>query len=275
MVRIGTLERYEYTSPIRLDIISGNYIIIPSAIILAKDIDIKRLLTFAYFAVHRGLNCNIVFSLSHILQWMGKRSDRHKNGINDKILCSIRYLQTENYLSEFDLSSSGYINAQFNLSKVQEECDKDRFAVIYLDELQLIINSVNTNSSLYFNHDVILLLFAYLRMKIFRRRNQLLPEDNNIALRKINNPEAYNCYYFEIAKELNISVRAVSNAIKALNDLGLVYSEALPRIKYNNKWRTDHTLFCNMYKREGNYQLASGEQYYLTEIKNKRNKLGL
>lgn len=272
---IERYERYEYTSFVKLDMPLGNYFVIPSEIILAKDIDIKRIMTFTYFSVHRGLNGNVLFSLNHILQWMGKHSDRHKNGINEKIMRSIHYLQAENYISNCDLDSSNYANIQFNLSKVQQECEKDRFAVIYLDELQLIMDYTKQDKDAYFNNDVILLIFMYLRMKIYRRRNQLLPEDNNIALRKINNPEAYNCYFCDIASELNISERIVSKTIKTLNELGLIYSEALPRIKYQNKWHTDHTIFCNRYKREGNYQLASGENYYLTEWDNKREKLKL
>jgi DNA-binding transcriptional ArsR family regulator len=99
----------------------------------------------------------------------------------------------------------------------------------------------------------------------------LLPEEINvdnrndyrydINIRRLKNPEAYDCYYFEIAEELGLSARTVSKAVSALNEIGLVYSEPLPRIKYENKWRTDHTIFCNAYKREGNYLLANGNEY--------------
>ena len=101
----------------------------------------------------------------------------------------------------------------------------------------------------------------------------------DIEARRIRSPEAYDCYYFEIAETLGLSTRIISKAIDILNHLGLIYFESLPRIKYhdgnNEKWRTDHTVFCNMYKREGNYLLASGNEYYLLEIKNKKRKINI
>ena len=65
----------------------------------------------------------------------------------------------------------------------------------------------------------------------------------------------------------------MSKAVAVLNELDLIYSESLPRIKYENKWRTDHTIFCNAYKREGNYLLISGKEYYQLEVENKKRKL--
>jgi DNA-binding transcriptional ArsR family regulator len=91
----------------------------------------------------------------------------------------------------------------------------------------------------------------------------------------LRSPDAYDCYYYEIAEELGMTSRTVSKAVDVLSELGLIYSEPLPRIKYENKWRTDHTVFCNTYKREGNYLLISGSQYYLTEIENKKRKLNI
>ena len=91
----------------------------------------------------------------------------------------------------------------------------------------------------------------------------------------MRSPDAYDCYYYEIAEKLGLTARTVSKAVDVLNELGLIYSEPLPRIKYENKWRTDHTIFCNTYKREGNYLLISGSEYYMTEIENKKRKLNI
>ena len=95
----------------------------------------------------------------------------------------------------------------------------------------------------------------------------------DIESRRKRCPEVYDCYYFEIANDLGISARTVSKAVSTLNELGLIYSEALPRIKYEDKWRTDHTLFCNTYKREKDCLLDSGKDYYMREIKYKKQKL--
>ena len=112
-----------------------------------------------------------------------------------------------------------------------------------------------------------------------RNLNNRNDYDYDIEQRRLRCPEAYDCFYYEIANDLNLSPRTISKAVAALNELNLIYSEALPRIKYNDgdtiKWRTDHTIFCNVDKREGNQLLSQGEKYYLFEINNKKKKLNV
>lgn len=280
-------ERFEYSSPVELDTILGNYFAIPASIILDVDMTEKRTSVFSFFSIYRGLNSSLFFSINSIVKWMGKQPNRNANGINNKIIKVVNNLRDEGYLTlSEELNNSSCIEAVYNLSKISDECDCDRFALIYLDELKQIINYHNPNpKDSFLNSDVVLLVFAYLRMKIFRRRNKLFPEEINvngknnhqydIGARKLRSPDAYDCYYFEIAKELGLTARTVSKAVVVLGELGLIYSESLPRVKYENKWRTDHTIFCNMYKREGNHLLASGESYYLSEVENKKKKLNI
>ena len=278
-------ERYEYSSPVELDSISGNYFAIPASIILDTEINEKRVAVFSYFSSRRGIGCELLFSINNIIKWLGKKPDRHPNGINEKTIQVVEYLNDMGYLTlSEELTSSSYIETVFNLKKISQECDHNRFAIIYLDELKQILNYQNSSSKdSLSNNDAILLVFAYLRMKIYRRKNMLLPEEINvdnknshkydIEARRLRSPDAYDYFYNNIAKELGLSARAVSKSIYALNDLGLIYSESLPRIYYEGKWRTDCTIFCNAYKREGNYLLASGSDYYLTEVQNKKEKI--
>lgn len=280
-------ERYEYSSPVELDAISGNYFAIPASIIMDTDMTEKRATVFSFFSIYRGLNSSLFFSINNIVKWTGKQPNRHANGINSKIIHVIEYLKDGGYLTlSEELNNSSCIEATLNLAKISEECDNDRFAIIYLDELKKIMDYQNPNAKdVFLNSDVILLVFAYLRMKIYRRRNKLFLEEisvdnqNNhqldIDTRRLRSPDAYDCYYYEIAEELGLTARTVSKAVDALNEIELIYSESLPRIKYENKWRTDHTVFCNTYKREGNYLLISGSQYYLNEIENKKRKLNI
>ena len=278
-------ERYEYSSPIELDEDSKNYFVIPSSIILNNDMSEKRITIFSFFSMYRGLGSSLFFSVNNIVRWTGKQPNRNTNGINNKVIQTIGYLKDEGYLTlSEELTNSSCIEAIFNLSKISQECERERFAVVYLDELKHILNYKFLNSKdTFLNNDIVLLVFAYLRMKIYRRKNRLMPEEINvnnknnhqfdIETRKLKAPEAYDCYYYEIAEELNISARTVSKAVDVLNELGLIYSESLPRIKYENKWRTDHTIFCNAYKREGSCLLVSGNKYYLSEVENKKKKL--
>lgn len=280
-------ERYEYSSPVELDAISGNYFAVPASIIMDTDMTEKRATVFSFFSIYRGLNSSLFFSINNIVKWTGKQPNRHANGINSKIIQVIECLRDGGYLTlSEELNNSSCMEATLNLYKISEECDNDRFAIIYLDELNKIMGYQNPNAKdVFLNSDVILLVFAYLRMKIYRRRNKLFLEEisvdnqNNhqldIDTRRLRSPDAYDCYYYEIAEELGLTSRTVSKAVDVLNELGLIYSESLPRIKYENKWRTDHTVFCNAYKREGNYLLISGSQYYLTEVENKKRKLNI
>lgn len=280
-------DKYEYPSPVELNNESGSYFAIPASVILDTNMNEKRTTIFSFFSIRRGLDCGLMFSVNNIVKWTGKQPNRNANGINNKIIQIIEALKSGGYLTlSEDVDNSSCIEAIFNLQKISQECEYDRFAIIYVDELKKILNYQNPNAKdSFLNSDVILLVFAYLRMKIYRRRNKLFPEEINvdnknnhqydIDVRRLRSPDAYDCYYYEIAEELNLTTRTVSKAITTLNELGLIYSEPLPRIKYENKWRTDHTVFCNTYKREGSCLLISGENYYLLEVENKKKKLNI
>ena len=290
VIKIVRAERCEYSSIVELDHISGNYFIIPSSIILKNEINDKFITTFSFLSIRRGLDYKIIFLINDIVKWMRKQPDRHKNGINNKILKSIECLEDMEYLNKLDVINSSHVEASFNISKLSQDCEHERFAIIYLDELERILNYQSENSKdSYINNDIVLLVFSYLRMKIYRRKNKLMIDEINyenknsheydIAARRQRAPEAYDCYYSDIAEELDLSSRVVSKAVEILNNLELIYSESLPRIRYldgeTERWRTDHTLFCNAYKREGNCLLASGKDYYLVEIENKKKKLNI
>ena len=281
---------YEYPSLIELDIDSANFFPIPEPIISDIDMNEKRISVFSFFSIFRGLNRSLFFSINNIAKWTGKQPNRNANGINNKIIQVIERLENGGYLTlSEELNHSSSIKATFNLTKISHECEHDRFAIIYLDEIDQILNYKSNSKDAYLNNDTLLLVFAYLRMKIYRRRNKLMPEEVNIdnknnheydiEARRLRCPEVYDCYYFEIGKELGLPIKTIPKAVDALNKIGLIYSETLPRIKYcdgkSEKWRTDRTLFCNTYKREGNYLLNSGEEYYSIEIKNKKKKLNI
>jgi DNA-binding transcriptional ArsR family regulator len=283
------IEKREYSPIGKLDDTSANYFVVPASIISNLCIDEKRVSVFSFLSIRRGLDNCLSFSIDNVAKWLGRQPNRHKNGINNKIIEIINYLNDHDYiyLLKEQLNSS-YVEAEFNLLKIYQECKNDRFAVIYIDEVKKILDYHDSNSKdTYFNNDIILLVFAYLRMKIYKRQNELMPEEVNtdnkndlkydIESRRLRAPEAYDCYYYEIAEELGLSSRTVSKAVNVLNQLELIYSESLPRIKYNDgnteRWRTDHTIFCNTYKRKDSLLLASGKEYYLTEIMNKKKKL--
>lgn len=282
-------KAYEYQSPTKLEMPSGNYFLVPASVILDTGSNDKRVTVFSLLSVKRGLDWSVNFSINSMVGWAGKKQNRNPNGINASFNTAIERLIEEGYLSVYGkLGNATNVDAVFNMSKITEQCQqkRERFAIIYIDELQKILGyKVKSSKDSFFSNDVVLLVFSYLRMMIYRRRNELLPGETNIDgkndkeydinARRIRSPEAYSGYYCDIAEELGLSPRAVSDAVSALNELELIYSESLPRVKHEGKWKTTYTIFCNRYKRENNYLLADGSKYYMSEIDNKKKQLNV
>lgn len=275
----------EYRNTAELKGDAGIHFSVPASVILDADANDKRLTAFSFFSIRRGLDRGVTFSVNSIVKWIGRKQNRNANGINGKLIQAIEKLRDDGYVSFSDkLTNSSCVEAEFDMSKVSDECSRGRFAVIYFDELRKILDYRNLNSKdAFLNNDVILLVFAYLRMEIYRRSNRLRPEEINVGnkgsheldieTRRARCPEAYDCYYYEIAEKLGVSARTVSKVVEVLNELGLIYSETLPRVNVDGKWRTDRTIFCNAYRREGGYLLKDGSDYYLSEIERKKKKL--
>lgn len=268
------LEEYEDTT--QLDRTKSAYFVIPANIILSEKLNDKRCTVFSYLSIRRGLDNNILYTVNDMVEWTNRTPNRHKNGINTKFIESIEQLSDRGYIDTFDKPNHTSLSkAYIDMDRISDECNENRFATVYIDELNKILNYKNPNpKDSFFNADIILLVFSYLRMMIPRRKNRLMPEDNeNLNKRKERFPDAYDCYQIDMANELGISQKSVSKAICALKDIGLIYHEELPRVQINGNWHTSSTLFCNFYKREGKMLLAEGKKYYMEEIKNKKKKL--
>ena len=142
------------------------------------------------------------------------------------------------------------------------------------------MNYQGNPKDVYLNSFSLLLVFAYLRMSIMRRSNQYRL-DEDILEKQIQFPEAYNDYYKDMAEELGVSVRTFGKIVNCLRDeLHLIQFEEIGRTKYITddgkvKWKTNHTIFCNSYKRERDYLLTDSESYWITEIANKKQKIGI
>lgn len=280
-------EHTEFENSNKLEGDSASYFMIPSSLILDKDINNKRITVFCFCSMRRGLDRVVSFSVNSLAQWMGRKPNRNANGINSKILELIEYLQSKGFitvLNEIETAAS-ITEIAFNIQKVVDLCQSEYFAVLYLDELQRILNYKNTISNdTPYNIDITLLTFAFLRMVIPKRQNKFRPEEINIdgtnnhvrdiEHRRTEFPEAYDAYYKDIGLKLGISERQVSTAVNALKDMGLLYFETMPRTKDDDgDWHTHTTIFCNAYKREKDCLLDAGEEYCRREINNKRRKI--
>lgn len=262
-------------------------ITIPQSIILDKDCDSMRLAVYTYLFIRRGRDDIFYFSVNTMLDWMHKKINRHKGGINDKVVELLNYLKDQKYIlydsSVFEkkrMNKSGkikkvnvwenFFDMRFNVDTIQKEIDNNSYTVLYWDEVLAIMNFKNIDKKdVYVNNTVILLTFAWIRLKIGRRLERI-----DEKKRTQDWIEAWECYYIDIANDLDISERMVSKCVSALKDLGLIYYERIPASKLSDTdYRSNHAIFVNQYKREGNLLLASGKDYYMNEMQKKKNTI--
>lgn len=263
--------KYEYKR-IPLEEHQSKYIYIPLSIITDAELDIRRVGIFSYLRIHCGLNNMIGLTIPDVVEWCGGKSDRRTNGTNEKTLAAFDALTTRGYLTyATEKSKSSYMKCKFDLSRYYESCS-DGYAVIYLDELEKIMDYKKENlKDGTLNNTTILLVFAYLRNKIWRRPNELMPEErtsNGIKKRRERLPDAYGSNINDIADELNISSKTISKIIDILEqELELIVTDRAYRVKNeNDEFRTLPTIFANAYKREDKYLLITGNDYSRNEI---------
>ena len=270
--------KYEYKR-IPLEESQSKYIYVPLSVITDDELDIRRVGIFSYLRIHCGLNNVIGFTIPDMVEWCGGKPDRRANGSNDKFLATLDVLNDGGYLTYLtEKSRSSYMKCIFNMNYYYDTCSKG-YAVIYLDELEKIINYQKENlKDGTLNNTTILLVFAYLRNKIRRRPNELAPEErtsDGIKKRKERMPDAYGSNINDIADELNISSKTLSKIIDILEqELELIVTDRAYRVKNeNDEFRTLPTIFANAYKREDKYLLDTGDNYSRAEIELKADNM--
>lgn len=263
--------KYEYRR-IPLDGLESKYIYVPLSVITDTELDIRRVGVFSYLRIHCGLNNIVNFTIPDIVEWCGGKPDRRANGSNDKLLSTLDSLSDGGYLTYLtEKSRSSYMKCKFDSEHFFAQC-YNGFSVVYLDEVETIMNYQKENSKdSTINNFIILLVFAYLRHKINRRPNELKPEERypeNIKSRRERFPEAYGGNIIDMANEIGVSSKTFSKIIDILEcELHLIVTDRAYRVKNeDDEFRTLPTIFANAYKREDKYLLNTGDNYSRTEI---------
>lgn len=248
---------------------------VPESVLTDKELGDKRITAMTYFLYFKNVVGNVNFSIDKMVSWIGKSPNRNKGKINDKFKEAVLNLADVGILNLCESpGNSVCTSAVVDMEKVSGMCDTEHYAVMYFDEIENIVSYRNEDRfDRYMDNETVLMVFAYLRSNIRLRRNELFAGEYDVDTRRLLNPEAYNQYYCSIANDLGLSERAVSKAVEVLNEIGLIYSETLPREKVNGKWVTNTTVFCNKYKRQGGYLLEDGELYCRREVENKKRLL--
>lgn len=259
-------------SKIKIDTtdIRSKYIFIPAEVITNTDWNEECLLIYTYFAVKKGIDNIVIFSVNSIVEWCAYKIDKHKGKINDKIKAAILQLAEWGYFTlngELDFFSP--IVATLNFDKFS--VPQGEFALIYLDEIYKLIGEKKKNSKF---KDLFSLfkLLCYLRWKIFKRYDKTDENSSNSEDNIKRYPEAYSCLYKDIADNLKIASVTIARLVDILKDLEIITYTELQREQNKGKWFTNYKVFANCYKRIKKdkyvYEIG-GAEYYLTEIKNK------
>lgn len=261
--------KYEYNKTLLTDL-ESKYIYIPLSIIADNTADIKRVGIFSYLRIHCGLSDFIGFTVPDIVTWCGMKPNNREGKINDKFLSVIDEFVNKGYLAYLtDKSKNAYMKCKLDTKYYYEQCSEG-YAVIYLDELQKIMDYKNLQGNS-IDNTIILLVFAYLRNKIIRRPNELKPEERTLEKmrqRRARMPEAICSNIATMAKELGLHKQTLSKAIDVLEcDLQLIITDRAYRVKNENgEFRTLPTIFANAYKREDKYLLIVEKEYSRIEI---------
>lgn len=251
------------------------FIQIPESVILNETLGDKRITALSYFLYYKNMVGNVNFSINKIVEWIGRKPNKRTGRINHMFTDAVLKLVQSNFIELYEEpSNSVCTSAVVNVDEICDRCNKEYFAIIYFDELEKILGYRNDNClDGYMDNESVLMVFAFLRLEIRLRRNEFYENEFDVDGRRTKYPEAYDGYYCDIATMLGLSERSVSKAVDVLNDLGLIYSETLPREKDGDKWVTNATIFCNRYKRQNDFLLESGEEYYMREVENKKKKI--
>ena len=272
--------------PVRaLDLDEKVFVRIPADIILDSEANDMRVSVYSFFAVKRGIDFRLSFSINEIREWVGRDISSRDEKTCASIREAVSHLTARGYISVDSCFSSAKnasrVNAKLSHDKVDKECAECRFAMLYIDEIRKIA-SYEDESHRYTSKDIMLLLLSYLRMEMPRRSNKLRVDEigagahtgqTDADVRRSKYPEVYNDHYKNISDEVGVSERLVSKYLGMLNEIGIIYLEMLPRFQASGKWHTNWVLFCNRYKRDKNSLLAEGEEYFEKEIKAKKNLL--
>lgn len=213
------------------------FIKIPKDIIYCTDIDNKRALMFAYFCMKRTFDNNVQFSINHLCTWMKFKPNNKKGNINDQIYKALDVMKANDY---FHANESIAAKNGDSLITLQINCDKfdscNNFAVIYIDELQKILNfkselgskSIDVGS---ITPACLLLVLAYIRANMF---------GSSGCFR----------YYKTIASDIGVSRYSIAKAVNILSYLNIIVCDNCNKSTYSNeskeiKFNSGFKVFVN------------------------------
>lgn len=204
---------------------------------------------YLYAQIRSGLDDLAYVTSNDVVRWLGKKKNNNDNGVNTNLAKAMLTLIDWNYIQATEKKDWYIVNQEQRNGRDPFK----RYTVLYLDEVEKIINYCKENKE---NHvEKILLLFAYYRISIYKRK-----EHCNIA-------EMYSDYFTNIAKNTFMTIDTVRWATRILDKLNLIKYYTPEPNRLGEDWATGKSIFVNYERRSGNMLLTGGNDYYKGEIK--------
>lgn len=256
------------------------FIIIPASIIKDTNTDSKRVAAYTFFWLRAGRDKKVMFTIESLVSWCGFIPNHDKGKINEQFKEVTSWLRDIGYITYPDLNNikqpyTILLTANLHSDWYKSMTDAHRFAMVYLDEINKIMNYNCGHKSKTLTNANILSVFAYLRLKIPIRS----VTEGESKERRLDSPEVFYSYYKDISEELGISEKTLSTILRILSkELDLIYIQRIKRKSTKDKdgttkWITLPTLFCNTYKRLRGKLIYNGSDYYNYEIQNTLKKI--
>lgn len=224
-----------------------NYVRIPRYILKCDGQDDVRVCTYVYLCRKRALDDTVGLTINSLVAGSGYKPNGRSGEINSKFVSVLKDfaddLHFHSYPNFDSCKYTDFIELKLNIDKFDI---LENFGIIFLSEADKILEHKTQAGKL-------LLILAYIRINKMRRGRGYVGKLSD-------KPEIYYRRFCDLAKDLNMAPRTVSNGVKILSEMDIIVYKEIPRKKdVSGNWRSHTNIFvdkCDGWEQE----LRWGEQ---------------
>lgn len=265
----------EFENCTKLEGDASMFIAVPDKIVFDEfEYVDTEILLFTYLQMNKNFFSDVLFYNCDFSDWLNVKPSKKKGEILDRVNISLERLKSLGFI-KFQLHERLGRNGVYKIHLESYKIMKERFAMIYFDEINKIFEFKFKNGNSSSSYGKLIKLLSYFRLNIYQRKNEFYSEEREpeLEFRRKNMPEAFSRHIKSIAEDLNIDRKTTSKMIDILVGLDIIIKKIPYNVKYNNNWYSPESIFANAYKRQNGFSLASGENYYLREIESKETSI--
>lgn len=222
------------------------FVKIPEDILVAQTSE-KRIDAWIYLYFNQTRDSTVSYCLNHMIEYSGYSVLPNKHATDstyagNMFISAMQWFYENGYISDF--KKEMFIGSKFQNSPVSLDSPHlSHHGQIYDFE----ITYIKTHKPKYtrITTSKILLVLAYIRLKMWRRHNQ---SNGHSSPPKKNKPEIFYSYINIIADKLHLDERMVSHTLSWLSENGFIAYEQLPTDVSNGYYTTGYTVFVDRYR---------------------------